>query len=51
MKKDRLKTLKRYWIIANRKFLKHEDQHKMENINLKAKLSEARRVIKLRSAP
>ena len=50
-KKDRLKTLKKSCIIANGKFLKHEEQHKMENIKLKAKLSEARRVIKLRSAP
>ena len=50
-KKDRLKTLKKSWIIANRKFLKQEEQHKMESIKLKAKLSEARRVIKLISAP
>ena len=51
VKKDRLKTLKICSIIANRNFLKHEEQHKIENIKLKAKLSEARRVIKLRSAP
>ena len=50
-KKDKLKTLKKSWIIANMKFLKQEEQHKMESIKLKAKLSEARRVIKLRSAP
>ena len=48
---DRLKTLKRSWIMANKKLLKHEEQHKIENIKLKAKLFEARRVIKLRSAP
>ena len=51
VKKDRLKTMKRSWISANRKFLKREEQHKIENIKLKAKLFEAHRVIKLRSAP
>ena len=50
-KKDRLKTLKRSWIMDNKKLLKHEEQHKIENIKLKAKLSKAHRVIKLRSAP
>ena len=50
-KKDRLKTLKKSWVIANRKILKQEEQHKMESIKLRAKLSEARRVIKLISAP
>ena len=51
VKKDRLKTMKRSWITANRKFLKRDEQHRIENIKLKAKLSEAYRVIKLRSAP
>ena len=50
-KKDRLKTLKKSWVTANRKLLKQEEQRKMENIKLRAKLSEARRVIKLRNAP
>ena len=50
-KKDRLKTLKKSWITANRKLLKQEEQQKMESIKLRAKLSEARRVIRLRSAP
>ena len=51
VKKDSLKTMKRSWITTNRKFLKREEQHKIENIKLRAKLSEARRVIKLKSAP
>ena len=31
-KKDRLKTLKKSWVTANRKLLKQEEQHKMESI-------------------
>ena len=50
-KKDTLKTLKKSQVITNRKLLKQEEQHKMESIKLRAKLSEARRVIKLISAP
>ena len=43
--------MKRSWIYAKRNFLKREEKHKIENIKLRAKLSEARRVIKLGSAP
>ena len=50
-KKDRLKALKKYWVTANRKLLKQEEQHKMESIKLRVELSKAHRVIKLRSAP
>ena len=50
-KKDRLKTLKKSWVIANRKILKQEEQHKMESIKLRPKLSEAHRFIKLKIAP
>ena len=49
-KKHRLKALKKSCVNASRKLLKQE-QHKIESIKLRAKLSKARRVIKLKSAP
>ena len=49
VKKDKLKVVKRSLISANRKFLKREEQYKIETIKLSAKLSEARRIVNLQN--
>ena len=49
--KGQVENSEKILVTANKKLLKQEEQHKMESIKLRAKLSEAHRVIKLRSAP
>ena len=49
--KGQVENSEKILVTANKKLLKQEEQHKMESIKLRAKLSEARRVIKLKSVP
>ena len=49
VKKDKLKDVKRSLISTNINFLRHEEQYKIENVKLSAKLVEARRAVNLQN--